>query len=178
METIEIKEKKFSLFINEFEIQLAISKMATKMNQELAEKNPLFICVLNGAFMFASDLMKKIKIPCEICFVRYASYDGLETTGNVKELMGIHSNISGRNVVVLEDIVDTGITMTHLLSLLKNKSIAEIKVASLLLKPEALQCEVQVDYLGLEIPNNFIVGYGLDYDGYGRNFKDIYTIVE
>jgi hypoxanthine phosphoribosyltransferase len=177
METIEIKEKKFSLFLNEFEIQLAISKMAIKMNQELADKNPLFICVLNGAFMFASDLLKKIQIQCEICFVRYASYNGLETSGTVKELMGINTDISGRNVVVLEDIVDTGITMTHLLSLLKNKSIAEIKVASLLLKPEALQCQVQIDYVGIEIPNNFIVGYGLDYDGYGGNFKDIYTIV-
>ena len=178
METIEIKEKKFSLFLNEFEIQLAISKMAIKMNQELADKNPLFICVLNGAFMFASDLLKKIQIPCEICFVKYASYNGLETSGTVKELIGINTDITGRNVVVLEDIVDTGITMTHLLSLLNNKSIAEIKVASLLLKPEALQCEVQIDYVGIEIPNNFIVGYGLDYDGYGRNFKDIYTIVE
>lgn len=178
METIEIKEKKFSLFINEFEIQAAISEMATKMNQELADKNPLFICVLNGAFMFASDLMRKIQIPCEICFVRYASYNGLKTSGTVNELIGINTDISGRNVVVLEDIVDTGITMTHLLSLLKNKAISEIKVASLLLKPEALQCEVQIDYVGIEIPNNFIVGYGLDYDGYGRNYKDIYTIVD
>jgi hypoxanthine phosphoribosyltransferase len=178
MKTIEIKDKQFSLFIAEDQIQNAISKMATDMNQELADKNPLFICVLNGAFMFASDLMKKIQIQSKICFVKYSSYNGLETTGVVTEMIGLTENIEGRVVVLIEDIVDTGITISNILALLNNKGASEIKVASLLLKPEALQCEIQLDYVGIEIPNNFIVGYGLDFDGYGRNFKDIYTLVQ
>jgi hypoxanthine phosphoribosyltransferase len=178
MNRIIIKDKQFSLFITDCQIQLAISKIASSMNQELADKNPLFVCVLNGAFMFASDLMKQIQLESKICFVKYSSYNGLETTGVVTELMGLTEDIHGRVIVLIEDIVDTGITISNILSLLKNKGALEIKVASLLLKPEALQCEVPLDYVGLEIPNNFIVGYGLDYDGYGRNYKDIYTLVE
>lgn len=176
MVTIEIKDKQFRLYLTEDQIAAAISRMAERLNRDLVEKDPLFICVLNGAFVFAADLMRKIEGPSTICFVRYASYNGLSTIGTVSELMGLTEDIEGRTVVVLEDIVDTGITISNILGILKDKGAAQIKVATLLFKPAALQYDLQIDYVALEIPNDFIVGYGLDYDGYGRNLKDIYTL--
>jgi hypoxanthine phosphoribosyltransferase len=177
MSVIQIKDKKFALSIEETEILAAVSKVADAINQDLAGKDPLFICVLNGAFMFAGDLMKRINVPCEITFVKLSSYDGLYTTGTVKEVIGLNESVVGRNVVVVEDIVDTGITMERILSSLHAKGAKEIKVATFLQKPDALQRDIQVDYVAMKIPNDFIVGYGLDYDGYGRNLKDIYTVV-
>ena len=177
MSTIQIKDKKFSLSIHDTEIQAAVSKVAEAINNDLMDKNPLFICVLNGAFMFAADLMKKVSVPSEITFVKLSSYDGLYTTGTVKEVIGLNESVVGRNVVVVEDIVDTGITMERILSSLRAKGANEIKVATFLQKPDALQRDIQVDYVAMKIPNDFIVGYGLDYDGYGRNLKDIYTVV-
>lgn len=177
MNIIEIKDKKFSLFISEAQIQIAVSKVAEAINCDLAGKNPLFICVLNGAFMFMGDLMKAVNIPCEITFVKLSSYSGLQTTGNIKEIIGLNENIEGRNVVVVEDIVDTGITMEQILSSLRTKGANEIRIATFLQKPDALQRDIQIDYVAIKIPNDFIVGYGLDYDGYGRNMKDIYTVV-
>lgn len=177
MSVIQIKDKKFALSIEETEILAAVSKVADAINQDLAGKDPLFICVLNGAFMFAGDLMKRINVPCEITFVKLSSYDGLYTTGTVKEVIGLNESVVGRNVVVVEDIVDTGITMERILSSLRAKGAKEIKVATFLQKPDALQRDIQVDYVAMKIPNDFIVGYGLDYDGYGRNLKDIYTVV-
>lgn len=178
MNTIQIKDKKFTLSIPEIEIQAAVSTVAKAINHDLADKNPLFICVLNGAFMFAGDLMKNVHVPCEITFIKLSSYDGLYTTGVVKEIIGLNESVVGRNVVVVEDIVDTGITMERILSSLRAKGANEIKVATFLQKPDALQRDIQVDYVAMKIPNDFIVGYGLDYDGYGRNLKDIYTVVE
>jgi len=178
MNTIQILDKKFTLSIPDTEIQEAVRKVAEEMNRDLADKNPLFICVLNGAFMFAGDLMKIVDVPCEITFIKLSSYEGLYTTGTVKEIIGLNESVVGRNVVVVEDIVDTGITMERILSSLRAKGASEIRVATFLQKPEALQRDITVDYVAMKIPNDFIVGYGLDYDGYGRNLKDIYTVVE
>lgn len=177
MSEIQIKDKKFILSIPEKEIQLAVQKVGETINHDLADKNPLFICVLNGAFMFAGDLMKIVNIPCEITFIKLSSYDGLYSTGAVKEIIGLNESVVGRNVVVVEDIVDTGITMERILGSLRAKGANEIKVATFLQKPDALQRDIQVDYVAMKIPNDFIVGYGLDYDGYGRNLKEIYTVI-
>ncbi len=178
MNTIQIKDKKFRMSIPESEIQAAVRKVAEQINHDIAEKNPVFICVLNGAFMFAGDLMKNVNLPCEITFVKLSSYDGLYTSGVVKEIIGLNESVVGRNVVVVEDIVDTGITMERILSSLRAKGANEIRVATFLQKPDALQCDIKIDYVAMKIPNDFIVGYGLDYDGYGRNLKDIYTVVQ
>lgn len=177
MNTITIKDKSFSLSISEKEIQKAVKQVAEQINRDLEGKDPLFICVLNGAFMFAGDLMKNVNIPCEITFIKLSSYDGLYTTGTVKEIIGLNESVVGRNVVIVEDIVDTGITMERILGSLQAKGAKEIKVATFLQKPDALQRDITVDYIAMKIPNDFIVGYGLDYDGYGRNLKDIYTVV-
>ena len=177
MSIIQIKDKKFSLSIPETEIQQAVRAVGEAINRDMANKNPLFICVLNGAFMFAGDLMKTVTIPSEITFIKLSSYEGLYTTGTVKEIIGLNESVVGRNVVVVEDIVDTGITMERILSSLRAKGANEIRVATFLQKPDALQRDITVDYIAMKIPNDFIVGYGLDYDGYGRNLKDIYTVV-
>lgn len=177
MSTIQIKDKQFALSIPEAQIQTAVRNVAEAINRDLAETNPLFICVLNGAFMFAGDLMKTVNFPCEITFIKLSSYDGLYTTGTVKEIIGLNESVVGRTVVVVEDIVDTGITMERILGSLRAKGAKEIRIATFLQKPEALQRDITVDYVAMKIPNNFIVGYGLDYDGYGRNLKDIYTVV-
>lgn len=178
MNTIIIKDRKFSLSIPAEEIQEAVKTIAEQINQDLAGKNPLFICVLNGAFMFVGDLMKYVNIPCEITFIKLSSYAGLYTTGEVKEVLGLSENVVGRNVVVVEDIVDTGITMEKIIESLKSKGASDIKVVTFLQKPDALQRDIELDYIAMKIPNDFIVGYGLDYDGYGRNLKDIYTVVQ
>lgn len=177
MDTIQIHDKKFTLSISENEILAAVKRVGEAINREMADSNPLFICVLNGAFMFAGDLMKTVNFPCEITFVKLSSYDGLVTTGSVKEVIGLNESVVGRNVIVVEDIVDTGITMEKIIGSLNAKGAKSIKVATFLQKPEALQRDIQVDYVAMKIPNQFIVGYGLDYDGYGRNLKEIYTVV-
>ena len=177
MTTIQIKDKKFSLSIPEAEILKAVREVGEAINRDLADKNPLFLCVLNGAFMFASDLMKTVTVPSEITFIKLSSYDGLYTTGSVKEIIGLNESVVGRTVVVVEDIVDTGLTMERILDSLQAKGANEIRIATFLQKPDALQRDITVDYVAMKIPNDFIVGYGLDYDGYGRNLKDIYTVV-
>lgn len=176
MSRIQIKDKHFVLSIEEKEIVGAISGMAKQMNEELKDKQPLFICVLNGAFMFASDLLKQLEFPCEVTFIRLKSYDGTSTAGEVKEVHGLIEDVEDRNVVILEDIIDTGYTIENLQQYLLAKKPRSVKVASLLFKPKALIRDVTPDYVALEIPNDFIVGYGLDYDGYGRNLKDIYRV--
>lgn len=178
MSIIQIKDKQFTLSIPESEIQKAVKLVGEAINRDLSDKNPLFICVLNGAFMFAGDLMKTVNVPCEITFIKLSSYDGLYTTGAVKEIIGLNESVVGRNVVVVEDIVDTGITMERILGSLRAKGASEIRVATFLQKPDALQRDITVDYVAMKIPNDFIVGYGLDYDGYGRNLKDIYTVIQ
>ncbi len=178
MDQVTIKDKTFKVFIPSEQIQEAVARVGRQINEEMADKNPLFICVLNGAFMFAGDLMKVVDIPSELTFVKLSSYQGLTTTGVVKEVIGLSESVVGRNVVVVEDIVDTGYTMQRIMDSLSAKGAASIKVCTFLQKPDALKCDIHVDYVAMKIPNDFIVGYGLDYDGYGRNLKDIYTIVK
>jgi hypoxanthine phosphoribosyltransferase len=178
MKQVKVHDKTFELYIPHEKICSVVEEMADKMNKELADKNPLFLCILNGSFMFAAELFKRIDIvETEISFVKLASYEGAQTTGKVKQLIGLNEDLEGRTVVVLEDIVDTGITINNIQDQLDKLNPKEVKVATLLLKPDSLQKEVNLDYVGLEIPNDFIVGYGLDYDGYGRNLIDIYSVV-
>ncbi|SHF88710.1 hypoxanthine phosphoribosyltransferase [Dysgonomonas macrotermitis] len=176
MKSVKVRDKEFELFIPESEIIQAIDRIAEQMNTELEGKDPLFVCILNGSFMFAAELMKKVTIPSEISFVRMASYQGTKSTGKIKEIYGLEEDIAGRTIVIIEDIVDTGHTMSLILDQLACDEPKEIKVATLLFKPEALKTEVKLDYVALEIPSDFIVGFGLDYDGYGRNLADIYKI--
>ena len=179
MEKIKIIDKEFELFIPYEKIRAVIEKIADEMNENLAGKNPLFLCILNGSFMFAAEVFKRITLlDAEISFVKLASYQGTSTTGTVKELIGLNESLEGRTVVVLEDIVDTGITIEKVIAQINAKNPAEVQVATLLLKPDALQRDVNLDYVGLKIPNEFIVGYGLDYDGRGRNLIDIFKVVE
>jgi len=176
MKSVQIRDKEFDLFIPEKDILEAIRKVADQINKDLEGKNPLFVCVLNGSFMFASELMKCVTIPCEISFVRMASYQGTKSTGKIKEVYGLEEDIKGRTVVIVEDIVDTGHTMSLVIDQLTCEEPKELKIATLLFKPQALKNDVKLDYVALEIPNDFIVGFGLDYDGYGRNLASIYKI--
>ena len=177
MDIIKVKDKEFSKFIYLDTILDAVSKVADQINQDYADKNPLFLVVLNGAFMFASDLMKKINIECEISFVKLSSYSGTNSTETVKNLIGINEELKNRSVILVEDIVDTGITIEHMIEELKKFEPLDVKIATLLLKPEKYNKAHKIDYVAIEIPNDFIVGYGLDYDGFARNLPDIYKIV-
>lgn len=178
MNTVKVKDKEFAISIPEEKILSEIDRLAAQLNHDLEGKNPLFLCILNGSFVFAADLFRRITIPAEITFTKFASYQGTETTGVVKEMIGLSEDITGRTVVVIEDIVDTGYTMQKVLCDLEARSPEAVHVCTLLLKPKKLKVELDIKYVALEIPNDFIVGYGLDYDGYGRNLRDIYTMVE
>lgn len=176
MNEVKLKDKNFEIFINEKEINDIISNISNRIN-ESGIINPLFIAILNGSFLFAADLMRKINIPdAEISFLKLASYDGLSTTGNVNKLIGLSKKIEGRNVIVLEDIIDTGITLEKIISLLEKEKVNSIKIATLLFKPNSYQKKFQIDYIGKSIENDFVVGYGLDYDEKGRNLKNIYKL--
>ncbi len=178
MKQVKIYDKNFQLFVPYEKIKSEVKKMAAAMNRDLANKNPLFVCILNGSFMFAAELYKCIElIETEISFVKLASYAGDKTSGEVKQLIGLNEKIEGRTVVVLEDIVDSGLTIEHIQEQLQQLNPAEVIIATLLLKPDALKKKVQLDYIGMEIPNDFIVGFGLDYNGYGRNLIDIYKVI-
>lgn len=179
MAKVKIHDKEFEIFIPYEKIRSVVEKMAEQMNRDLKDKNPLFLCILNGSFMFAAEIFKRIELmDAEISFVKLASYSGTSTTGEIKELIGLNENLEGRTIVVLEDIVDTGITIANTIEQIKSKNPAEVKVATLLLKPDALKKPVDLSYIGIEIPNDFIVGYGLDYDGFGRNLIDIYKVID
>ena len=178
MSTVTIKDKTFKTFILEEEIQQRVKAVAEKINNDMADKNPLFIAVLNGSFVFAADLIRYITIPCEISFVKLASYQGTTSTGKIKEVIGLNEDIAGRTVIILEDIVDTGFTMKRMVEQLGTRNPEAIHICTLLLKPGKLQVPLNIEYAAMEIPNDFIVGYGLDYDQQGRNLKEIYTIVE
>jgi hypoxanthine phosphoribosyltransferase len=179
MKRIQLWDKEFEISYPYEEIQAAIRKMAVQMKADLAGKNTLFVCILNGSFMFAADLMKELELnDAEITFLKLASYSGTSSSGDIKELIGLNENIQGRTVVVLEDIVDTGHTIADVITQLTKKGAREVKIATLLFKPDAMKVNVHLNYVGLVIPNDFIVGYGLDYDRRGRNLKDIYTLVK
>lgn len=173
-----INEKPFKVYLSVDQISAAVNGMADRMNLELKDKSPLFVIVLNGAFMFASDLLKQITIDCGLSFVKVSSYEGLTSTSNVKQLIGLDEDISGRTVVIVEDIVDTGVTIENIIKYLEAKNPGAIKIATLLHKPDALIRNVVLDYVGIEVENKFLVGYGLDYDGRGRNLQDIYILDE
>lgn len=178
MNTVKLHDKEFGVFISCDEIAQAVNKLAERINADYASKTPLFVAVLNGSFMFASDLMKLIHIPSEITFVKLASYSGTATTGKVNELIGFNESIEGRDVIILEDIVDTGITLEILVNLLQDKKANSIAVATCLFKPKAYTKKRPLEYVGIEVGNEFLVGYGLDYNGRGRNLADIYKIIK
>ncbi len=176
MSNVVIHGHSFKIKIAATEINKAVGDVARQINTQLKDKKPLFLAVLNGSFMFASDLMKKIKIDCEISFVKVASYEGTSSTGTMKQLIGLNEDIKGRTVVIVEDIVDTGSTIENVWQQLTELGAAEIKVATLLFKPEAYTKTVPIEYAAIVVPNDFLVGYGLDYDGLGRNLEDIYVL--
>ena len=178
MSIVKIKDKTFRTFIPEDQIAQSVKAVAERINRDLAGKNPLFIAVLNGSFIFAADLMRNITIPCEISFVKLASYQGTTSTGVIKEVIGLNEDLAGRTVVILEDIVDTGFTIKRMIETLGTRCPESVHICTLLLKPGKLQVPLNVEYAAMEIPNDFIVGYGLDYDQQGRNLRDIYTLVE
>lgn len=178
MDKIKIHDKYFEPFIPFSKIDNAITKIAKEINKDMNGKTPIFLVILNGSFMFAGDLLKKIDVLCEVSFVKLASYSGTQTTEKVRQLIGFDEDIIGRSVIILEDIVDSGITMENVLGQLDSMGAAEVKIATLLFKPDAFRKSYKIDYVGIEIPNDFIVGYGLDYDSQGRNLKDIYKICD
>jgi hypoxanthine phosphoribosyltransferase len=176
MSTIQVLDKTFEPYLKEAAIQEKITELAGQLNQDYAGKRPLFLSVLNGAFLFTADLFKQITIEAEVSFIKLASYKGTSSTGNVITAIGLDINVKDRHIIILEDIIDTGKTLHHYLPQLESMQPASVKIAVLLNKKEALQYPVQVDYTCFDIPNKFVVGYGLDYDGLGRNSKDIYQL--
>ena len=177
MDTIQVLDKKFRISIPEKEILQRVEAVAQRINRDMAGKNPLFLAVLNGSFIFAADLMRFITIPSEISFVKLASYQGTTSTGKVKEVIGINENLAGRTIIIVEDIVESGLTIKRMLETLGTRNPESVHICTLLLKPEKLQVDLDIDYVALRIPNDFILGYGLDYNQQGRNLRDIYTLV-
>ncbi len=176
MESIRVNDKSFVPYLTVDQIDEQISRVAAEINRDYAGKDPLFIAILNGSFMFASDLFKKLTCNPEICFIKLASYEGTKSTGKVTTSIGLDAQLKGRHVVILEDIVDTGKTLFEFLPQLTDRQPASLKIATLLHKPDALQHPVKIDYLGFSVPNKFLLGYGLDYDGLARNLKEIYQL--
>ena len=176
MPTIRIHNKLFELFISEKEIVSAVERLAQQITVDMQGKELFFIAILNGSFMFAADLLKNIELPCNVSFIRLQSYEGIHTSARIKEIHSLSDCIEGKNVVIIEDIIETGHTMNYLLSQLQVQKPMSVHVATLLFKPFALLVDVLPDYVAFKIPNDFVVGYGLDYDGYGRNLKDIYKV--
>jgi len=178
MKRIKVLDKEFEISIQSKKIQKRIQELADEISFELKDQDPVFIAILNGSFMFAADLFKKLSIDAQITFLKLASYQGTSTSGNVKQLIGLNQEIKNQNIVILEDIVDTGITLDTIMRQLSGYEPASVKVATLLFKPESCKAEIPLDYVGFTIPNEFIIGYGLDYNGYGRKYEDIYTLVK
>lgn len=178
MDIVQVRDKQFALYIPEEKITQRVKELAAQMNTDMADKDPLFLVVLSGSFVFAADLLREITIPCEISFIRVASYEGTTSTGQVKQLLGLAESIKGRTVVIVEDIIDSGKTMQELLRMLKEKEPAEVHISSLLVKPGNLKVDLDIPYRCFDIDNDFIVGYGLDYDQEGRNLRSIYKVTE
>jgi hypoxanthine phosphoribosyltransferase len=177
MSFIQLKDRTFEIFLTEDIILQGIHRVAEQLNTELKDKNPVFVCILNGAFMFAAELIGRFRSNCEVSFIRLQSYEGIERSDTLKEVQGLAENVENRHVVIVEDIIDTGHTMHHMVNKLKEYHPATVQIATLLFKPDALQMPIRPDYVALSIPNDFIVGFGLDYNGYGRNLRNIYKVV-
>ena len=175
--TIKVKDKTFTVSISERALKRQIKRVAAEISRDYEGRKPVFLAVLNGSFIFAADLLREVDLPCEVSFVKLASYQGTNTTGTIREVIGLNIDITDRPVIIVEDIVDTGLTMAHMLETLKKQNPASIDICTLLLKPSKLQVKLDIRYCCMQIPDDFVVGYGLDYDGFGRNTKDIYTIV-
>lgn len=171
---IQLHDLQFEPYISEEEINKAIDQVAERLNRDYKNDNPIFLVVLNGAFMFASEVIKRFKGDCEVSFVKLGSYQGTSSTGEVKTLLGLNQKIEGRRVILVEDIVDTGTTLEEIDAILEKEKVKDYKVVSLFFKPEAYKKSINIEYVGMEIPNKFIVGYGLDYDGLGRNLTQVY----
>lgn len=178
MSRIKVLDKFFETSIPEADIKSRIQVVADRINRDYEGKNPLLLAVLNGAFVFASDLMRCLTIPCEISFVKLASYQGTTSSGSVHEVIGINENLAGRTVIILEDIVESGLTIRRMMEQIGTRNPASVHVCTLFFKPERLKEALKLDYVAFEIPNDFILGYGLDYDQQGRGFKDLYTLVK
>ena len=178
MQLLRVHDKKFELYLTAEEIALRIKMVAYQLNSDYQGKKPLFLAILNGSFMFASDLFKEISIDAEICFIKLASYKGTKSTGHVITAIGLDMDIIGREVIIIEDIVDTGKTISEFLPQIYHQQPASVKLVALLHKPDAMVYPVKIDYLGFSIPNKFVVGYGLDYDGLGRNIPELYRLAE
>lgn len=178
MELIQVHDKKFEPYLSATQIDAEVKRVAGEINKDYQDKKPLFIAILNGSFMFASDLFKEIEIDAEICFIKLASYKGIKSSGQVITAIGLDVDLVGREIIVLEDIVDTGNTLSQFLPQIYNHQPSSLKIAALLHKPDALIHPIKIDYLGFNVPNKFLLGYGLDYDGLGRNLREIYQLVE
>ncbi len=177
MSTIRVHDKEFAPSIPAENILREVRRVAQEINRDYEGQTPLFLVVLNGAFVFAADLLREVSVPSEVSFVKLASYEGITSSGAVREVIGLNADITGRPVIIVEDIVESGITMAHMVDRLKRQNPKSIEICTLLLKPERLEVKLDIKYAAMEIPNDFILGYGLDYDGLGRGLKDIYTIV-
>ncbi|MBR4857233.1 MAG: hypoxanthine phosphoribosyltransferase [Bacteroidaceae bacterium] len=175
---VQVKDKKFALYISEEKIKERVKELAVQIDKDLSRKNPLFLVVLNGSFVFAADLLRNINFPCEITFVRMSSYEGDKSTGSVKQLIGLNEDVSGRTVVIVEDIIESGTTMKEMLRILGEKKPKDVFITSLFVKPGCLKVSLDIDYRCFDIENDFIVGYGLDYNQEGRNLPHIYQVVE
>ena len=178
MSIVKIKDKSFETSISEAEIKERVKAVAQQISKDMEGKNPLLLGVLNGAFMFAADLMREMTIPCEISFVKLASYQGTTSTGKIKEVFGINEDLTNRTVIIVEDIVESGLTMKQMIESLGTRNPASIHICTLFFTPSKLKEKINPDYVAFSIPDDFIVGYGLDYDQQGRGLKDVYTIIE
>ena len=178
MNSVKINDRNFRVSITETEIKARIKSLAAEISADMEGKNPIFLAVLNGAFIFAADLMREMAIPCEISFVKLASYQGTTSTGKIKEVFGINEDLTGRTVIIVEDIVESGQTMKNMIESLGTRNPASVHICTLFFKPDKLKEELSLDYVAFRIPDDFIVGYGLDYDQAGRGLKDVYSIVE
>ena len=175
-DSILVKDRYFKTFISAEQIVLRVQELGEQISMEMKGREPLFLVVLNGAFVFAADLLRSVTTPCHVSFIRVSSYDGMESTGRLTQVLGLTEKIEGRSVVIVEDIIDSGLTMQALTEQLQAMRPADLRICTLLAKPGNLQAELHIDYCAFRIPNDFIVGYGLDYDGYGRELRDIYVV--
>lgn len=178
MSIIKLHDKYFKTYIHSSDINKAIENLVKQVEKDLKGEEPLFIGILNGCFMFVSDFVRKYNGNCEVSFVKLASYEGTNSTGSIKQLVGVNTNLEGRTVVILEDIIDTGNTLQEIYNIFQDKNVKQLKIATLFFKPDVFKKKLKIDYIGVEIPDKFIVGYGLDYDGIGRNLPDIYQLTE